>query len=115
MVEADLGQTSDRSGRCGNDCDRFTYRLDPGPSPGSLCHTAGQCLAPKARFASVFGSFGWGGQMVQQLTGLMGNLKVELLDPVLSKGMAREEAYRELDTWRTVSWPSTKKSASHNT
>ncbi len=54
-------------------------------------------LRPKARFASIFGSFGWGGQMVQQLTGMMGNLKVELLDPVLSKGMAREEAYRELD------------------
>ena len=54
-------------------------------------------LRPKTRFASVFGSYGWGGKMLEQLTGLMGNLKVELIDPVVAKGNPANEAFRQLD------------------
>ncbi len=54
-------------------------------------------LRPKARFVSIIGSYGWGGRMVDQLTGLIGNLKAAMLEPVLSKGMARDERYRALD------------------
>jgi len=46
-------------------------------------------LRPKARFASVIGSFGWGGRAVEQLTGLIPNLNVELLEPVVVKGLPR--------------------------
>ena len=45
----------------------------------------------------VIGSFGWGGRTVEQLTGLMSNLKVELLEPVLVKGQPREAAFVAID------------------
>ena len=54
-------------------------------------------LRPKTKFVSIFGSFGWGGKMVEQLSGLIGNLKVEVIEPVLFKGMPREEDYRKID------------------
>jgi flavorubredoxin len=54
-------------------------------------------LRPKARFASVVGSFGWGGKMVEQLTGLLANLHVDLLDPVISKGRPKPEDLTALD------------------
>jgi len=53
-------------------------------------------LRPKARFASIIGSYGWGSKMVEQLTGMMGNLKVELLDPVVVKGYPKEDDFRAL-------------------
>jgi flavorubredoxin len=54
-------------------------------------------LRPKTRFASLIGSFGWGGRMVEQLTGLVPNLKVEFLEPVVVKGFPGEEDFRALD------------------
>jgi flavorubredoxin len=54
-------------------------------------------LRPKVRFASIIGSYGWGGRMVEQLTGLMPNLKVELLEPVVVKGVPGEEEFKALD------------------
>lgn len=54
-------------------------------------------LRPKTKFVSIFGSFGWGGKMVDQLSGLIGNLKVDVIEPVLFKGMPREEDYRKID------------------
>ncbi|MEN6425351.1 MAG: FprA family A-type flavoprotein [Phycisphaerales bacterium] len=54
-------------------------------------------LRPKTRFASVVGSFGWGGKMVEQLTGLLTNMKVELLTPVIAKGQPKDEEFLALD------------------
>lgn len=54
-------------------------------------------LRPKTRFASIVGSFGWGGKMVEQLTGLLANMKVELLAPVIAKGQPKEEEFLALD------------------
>jgi flavorubredoxin len=54
-------------------------------------------LRPKTRFASVIGSFGWGGRMVEQLTGLLSNLKVELLEPVVAKGCPKDDDFAALD------------------
>lgn len=54
-------------------------------------------LRPKARWASVIGSFGWGGTMVEQLAAMLKNLKVELLEPVLSKGRPGAEVFEALD------------------
>lgn len=54
-------------------------------------------LRPKTRFASIIGSFGWGGKMVEQLAGLLGNLKIELLDPVIAKGHPNEEDFLATD------------------
>ena len=54
-------------------------------------------LRPKARFVSIIGSYGWGGKMVPQLAGLISNLKVEVLDPVVIKGSPRDEDFEALD------------------
>jgi len=54
-------------------------------------------LRPKVRFAGVIGSYGWGGKMPEQLTGMLSNLKVELLDPVVVKGLPKDEDYIALE------------------
>jgi flavorubredoxin len=54
-------------------------------------------LRPKLKFASIIGSFGWGGRAVESLTASLGNLKVELLDPVLAKGCPTEKDFQTLD------------------
>ena len=54
-------------------------------------------LRPRAKFAAIIGSYGWGSKMVEQLGGLLGGLKAELLEPVLAKGHPREEHLAALD------------------
>ncbi len=54
-------------------------------------------LRPKTRFASIIGSYGWGSRMVEQITGLIPNLKVEVLEPVVAKGHPRDEDFGALD------------------
>jgi len=54
-------------------------------------------LRPKTRFASIIGSYGWGGKMVDAITGMLGNLKVELIPPVIAKGYPREQDFRALE------------------
>ncbi len=54
-------------------------------------------LRPKVKFVSIIGSYGWGGKMVQQLAGLIPNLKVEMLDPVIVKGHPRDGDFEALD------------------
>ncbi|BBJ29116.1 FprA family A-type flavoprotein [Athalassotoga saccharophila] len=54
-------------------------------------------LRPKAKFASVIGSYDWGGREVDVLSGLLGNLKVEMIPPVLIKGDGREEDLKGID------------------
>ncbi len=54
-------------------------------------------LRPKTRFASVIGSYGWGSRMVEQITGLISNLKVEMIRPVVAKGYPRDEDFVALD------------------
>ncbi|MBI4295730.1 MAG: FprA family A-type flavoprotein [Chloroflexi bacterium] len=55
-------------------------------------------LRPKLKFASIISSYGWGSQVKEQLIGLIPNLKVELLEPVICKGMPKEADLRALDT-----------------
>ena len=47
-------------------------------------------LRPKAQYLSIIGSYGWGGKTVQVLAGMIPNLKVEILNPVLTKGVPLE-------------------------
>ena len=54
-------------------------------------------LRPKAKFASIIGSYGWGGKMVEQLTGLISNLKVEFLKPVIAKGHPKDDDFEALE------------------
>ncbi len=54
-------------------------------------------LRPKAKFASIIGSYGWGGKMVEQIAGMIKNLGVELIEPVIVKGYPRHEDFKLLD------------------
>jgi len=54
-------------------------------------------LRPKLKLASIIGSYGWGSRMVEQIKGMVPNLKVELLEPVVKKGFPKEEDFKELD------------------
>ncbi|MFO8100616.1 MAG: FprA family A-type flavoprotein [Dehalococcoidia bacterium] len=54
-------------------------------------------LRPNLKFASIIGSYGWGGKTVEQLAGMIPNLKVEILEPVLSKGFPAEADFQALD------------------
>ncbi|MCJ7444503.1 MAG: FprA family A-type flavoprotein [Methanotrichaceae archaeon] len=54
-------------------------------------------LRPKIRFASIIGSYGWGGHMVDQLVASMPNLKIDLLQPVVAKGYPKEADFKALD------------------
>ena len=69
-----------------------------GPHP-SVVYAAflANMLRPKAKFATVIGSFGWGGKMVEKIVGMLGSLKVELLSTVMVKGFPKENDFRALD------------------
>ncbi len=54
-------------------------------------------LRPKLRFVSIIGSYGWGGQTLEQLSGMLSNLKIELLEPVFTKGAPKEADFKALD------------------
>jgi flavorubredoxin len=73
-----------------------TVLVGPHPNVVYTVYLA-NALRPKLRFASVIGSYGWGGKAVEQITGMLSNLKVELLEPVVVKGFPKEESYRALD------------------
>jgi flavorubredoxin len=69
-----------------------------GPHP-NIAHAAilANALRPKVQFISIIGSYGWGSKAVEQLTGMVPNLKAEVLTPVLSKGFPRQEDFKALD------------------
>ena len=54
-------------------------------------------LRPKTKFASIIGSYGWGGKMIEQITGLISNLKIEILEPVVAKGYPKDDDFAALD------------------
>ena len=59
-------------------------------------------LRPKTKFVSIIGSYGWGGKMVKQLAGMIPNLKVEILDPVVIKGSPKDVDFAALDKLATT-------------
>lgn len=54
-------------------------------------------LRPKAKFLSIIGSYGWGGKTVEILAGMIPNLKVEVIEPVLAKGLPSEADLKALE------------------
>ncbi|MBN1630199.1 MAG: FprA family A-type flavoprotein [Thermoleophilia bacterium] len=69
-----------------------------GPHPMAAYATLlANALRPKVRFLSIIGSYSWGGKTVDTLAGMIPNLKVEVLEPVLCKGLPKEEDLKALD------------------
>ena len=54
-------------------------------------------LRPNLKFATIIGSYGWGTRAIEQVTGMLTNLKLELLDPVYIKGNPREDDFKALN------------------
>lgn len=54
-------------------------------------------LRPKTKFASIIGSYSWGGQMIKRLTDMIPLLKVELISPVLAKGYPKKNDFKLLE------------------
>ena len=54
-------------------------------------------LRPKTRFASIIGSYGWGSKLVETIAGMLPNLKVEIIEPVLVKGYPKEADLQLID------------------
>jgi flavorubredoxin len=69
----------------------------PHPVAGYAAFLA-NALRPKAKFLSIIGSYGWGGKTVDVLGGMIPNLKVEVLDPVLAKGLPGEKEVKALES-----------------
>ncbi|OXU15067.1 FprA family A-type flavoprotein [Sedimentisphaera salicampi] len=63
-----------------------------GPHP-ALANAAflANMLKPKTKFVSIMGSYGWGGKMVEKLKAAIPNIKAELIEPLMIKGMPRED------------------------
>ncbi len=69
-----------------------------GPHPLAAYATfLANALRPKAPFLSIIGSYGWGGKTVETLAGMIPNLKVEVLEPVLCKGLPSASDIEALD------------------
>ena len=69
-----------------------------GPHPNvAYAVMLANALRPDIRFLSILGSYSWGGKAVEQLAGLIPNIKAELLQPVLSKGFPAEADFQALD------------------
>lgn len=68
----------------------------PHPAAANVAYIA-NLLKPKAKFASFIGSYGWGGDLFGKLGGMLSNLKVEVIEPILVKGKPKEEDYKALD------------------
>jgi len=73
-----------------------TVLVGPHPNVAYAAFLA-NALRPRLQFISVIGSYGWGSRAVEQLTGMIPNLKAEVLAPVISKGFPREEDFKGLD------------------
>jgi len=68
-----------------------------GPHPAAVYAVSIlNALKPKAKFASVIGSYGWGGRAVEIIKVSLINLKLEFLTPVLIKGFPKEDNFLSL-------------------
>ena len=69
-----------------------------GPHPKAVYGVyLANALRPKTQFISVIGSYGWGGKAVETLAGMIGNIKAELLPPVMVKGLPQEGDLKKID------------------
>ena len=69
-----------------------------GPHPQAVYGTyLANALRPKLRFVGVIGSYGWGSKMLDNLKGMLYNLKAEILTPVIIKGHPKDEDFRALE------------------
>jgi len=75
-----------------------TPTIHAGPHPcAAYAASLANMVRANVKFASIIGSYGWGGKTVEQLVAMIPNLKVELLPTVIVKGCPREDDFKALD------------------
>jgi len=75
-----------------------TPTVHVGPHPIVIYATKlTNAIRPKAKFASVIASYGWGSKAIEQIAEMIPNLKVEIIEPVLVKGYPRDDDFKALD------------------
>ncbi len=73
-----------------------TVLFNPHPTALYAAHVV-RILRPKARYAAVIGSYGWGGKTLRVLSDMFSGSSMQFLDPVLIKGYPADEGLRALD------------------
>ena len=68
----------------------------PHPAAFNIAYLAG-VLRPKAKIASMVGSYGWGGNLFGKLAEQLAPLKLDVIEPLLVKGKPKNEDYKKLD------------------
>ncbi|MCK9590757.1 MAG: FprA family A-type flavoprotein [Methanoregula sp.] len=69
-----------------------------GPHPQVVYATyLANMLKPKMRFASVVGSYGWGGKTVEIIVKMLDHVKIEIIEPVMVKGLPEETTFQALN------------------
>jgi flavorubredoxin len=75
-----------------------TPTIHAGPHPvAAYAAFLANALRPEVKFVSIIGSYGWGGKTVEVLAGMIPNLKVEIIPPILCKGFPKESDFAALD------------------
>ncbi len=72
-----------------------TMLAGPHPSAVYAAYLA-NALRPKVKVIGIMGSYGWGGRTVDILKANLGALRVELLEPLLIKGVPKQEDYEKI-------------------
>lgn len=73
-----------------------TMLAGPHPSAVYLAYIV-NALKPKAKVIGIMGSYGWGGRTVDILKANLGAMKVEILEPLLVKGLPKKEDYERIE------------------
>ena len=68
----------------------------PHPMAVNVAYLA-SVLRPKAKFASLIGSYGWGGKLFDIIVNLLAPLKLDLIEPIQIKGKPTEEDFKKVD------------------
>ena len=97
MVEDDLGDLAMTLVDCATIV-MGTSMVLAGPHPVSVnVAYIASVLRPKAKFASLIGSYGWGGKLFDLIAQILAPLKLDLIEPLQVKGKPKEDDYKKLD------------------
>ena len=97
MVEDDLGDLAMTLVDAGTIV-MGTSMVLAGPHPVSInVAYIASVLRPKAKFASLVGSYGLGGKLFDLIAQILAPLKLDLIEPLQIKGKLKEDDYKKLD------------------
>lgn len=68
----------------------------PHPTAVNVAYLA-SVLRPKAKFAALLGSYGWGGNLFGKISELLAPLKLDVIETIQVKGKPKEEDLKKLD------------------